>query len=98
MKRNDWFIRVARNRDLEPDAESGHFNNLRRMSDMITSKPAWQSKTLWASALVAIVPFVPGVGPVASAWIAANPDLFAAGLGALFAALRAATSGKVSIG
>ncbi len=64
---------------------------------MITKKPAWQSKTLWASAIVALVPFIPGVGPVASAWIAVNPELFAAGLGALFAGLRTLTDGSVSI-
>lgn len=64
---------------------------------MITSKPAWQSKTLWASLVVAAVPFIPGVGPAVSAWVAANPELFSAALGGLFAGLRVATSGRVSV-
>lgn len=64
---------------------------------MENSKPAWESKTLIAAAITAVLPFVPGVGPVAMAWVAANPALFASGLAALFAALRTVTKGSVSI-
>lgn len=60
-------------------------------------KKAWQSKTLWAAALCAILPLVPGVGPLATTWIAANPEMFSAALGAVFAGLRAVTSGGVTI-
>ena len=100
MRRNDWFIRIAKNADLETDAELRPHgdNNLRRIGSMVTKKPAWQSRTLWASAVVALIPFIPGVGPIASAWVAANPELFSAGLGALFAGLRAVTNGSLSIG
>jgi hypothetical protein len=101
MKRNDrpdWFIRIAKNSDLETDAESPHsLNNLRRLSMNDSNKTAWQSKTLWASAIIAVLPLIPGVGTVASAWIAANPELFSAGLGAVFAGLRTVTKGSVSI-
>ena len=96
--RPDWFIRIARNCDLESETDDpSGYHNLRRIESMITSKPAWQSKTLWASLIVAALPFVPGLGPVATAWIAANPELYAAALGGLFAGLRAVTDGRVSI-
>lgn len=62
-----------------------------------SSKSALKSKTLWAAAIVAVVPLIPGVGPAVSAWIAANPTLFSAGLGAVFAGLRAVTKGAVTI-
>ena len=61
------------------------------------SKPVWQSKTLIASALVALLPLIPGVGPVAMAWVVANPEAFSAILGAAFAGLRIVTNGSVSI-
>jgi hypothetical protein len=64
---------------------------------MDNSKPAWQSKTLWAAALCAVAPLIPGVGPVVSAWIAANPAACSAVLGAVFAGLRTVTKGAVSV-
>ena len=63
---------------------------------MITKKPFYVSKTMVASLIVAVVPFIPTVGPAATAWIAANPALFSAGLGAVFAALRAITGEAIS--
>lgn len=50
---------------------------------METTKP-WQSKTLWASFIVAAAPFF----PPAQAVIVANPELVATAVGALFALLR----------
>ncbi len=64
---------------------------------MDTSKPFWQSKTLWAAALCAVFPLIPVVGPICGAWVAANPEAFSAILGATFAGLRVATDGKVTI-
>lgn len=61
------------------------------------SKPFYLSRTMIASAIVAVLPLIPGIGTVASAWIAANPALFSAGLGALFAGLRTITNGSVSV-
>lgn len=61
------------------------------------SKPVWQSKTVWAAALTAVIPLIPGVGPVVSAWIAANPAMFTAALGGIFAGLRAVTKGSITI-
>lgn len=61
------------------------------------TKPFYLSKTMIAAALVAVVPLIPGFGPIASAWIAANPALFSAGLAAVFGGLRAVTNGAVSI-
>lgn len=60
-------------------------------------KKPWQSKTLWAAALVALLPLIPGVGPAAAVWISANPATFSAGLGVLFAGLRTVTKGSVTI-
>lgn len=57
-----------------------------------TKKP-WQSKTLYASLLVALAAFYPPVGD----WIKQNPELFSMALGALFAGLRVVTKGRVSI-
>ncbi len=59
-----------------------------------SAKPAWQSKTLWASALVAVVPLV---FPPAGAFVAANPKVVTAFLGVVFGLLRVATKGKVTI-
>lgn len=53
----------------------------------------WQSKTLWLSALVALAPLVPGVGPI----IAANPELVSAALGVVFAGLRFVTSKPIKV-
>lgn len=61
------------------------------------NKPAWQSKTLWMAALCALLPLIPGVGPIASAWIAANPALFTVATGAVFGGLRVVSKGKVTI-
>ena len=61
------------------------------------SKPFWQSKTLWMSALTMLLPLVPGVGPVATAFIAANPVMFSAGVSVVFGALRLLTNNKVSV-
>lgn len=58
----------------------------------VTKKP-WESKTLWAGLIAAALPLFPPAG----IWIAANPEIYSAGLGALFAALRVITKGKVSI-
>jgi uncharacterized membrane protein YjjP (DUF1212 family) len=64
---------------------------------MDNSKPFYLSKTMIAAAIVAVVPLVPGVGPIAAAWIAANPAVFSAALAGVFAGLRAVTKGSVSI-
>jgi hypothetical protein len=64
---------------------------------MDNTKPFYLSKTMIAAALVAVVPLIPGIGPVASAWITANPTAYGAILGAVFAGLRALTGGAVSI-
>ena len=60
------------------------------MSDA-TKKPAWKSKTLWSSILIAIAPLF----PPAQAWIAANPEVYNAVLGGLFAVLRFVTKDKL---
>lgn len=57
-------------------------------------KPAWQSKTLWASAVVGLVPLV---FPPAAAFVAANPAAVTAILGVVFGLLRLATKGHVTI-
>lgn len=69
------------------------------------ARPVWQSKTAWvavATALVsAIAPMMPGIGPVISGAIAANPELATAlGGGAvslIFGAMRLMSHGKVTI-
>lgn len=58
------------------------------------TKPAWQSKTLWASALTVLLPLV---WPPAAVFIAANPTLVPVGLGVLFGVLRVVTKGAVTI-
>lgn len=60
---------------------------------METKKP-WQSKTLWLSAITALAPLA---CPPLAAWIAVNPDLFSAALGALFGGLRVVSKDKVVI-
>ncbi len=57
------------------------------------SKPPWESKTMWAGLLTALIPLFPPV----SLWVAANPALYSALLGAIFAGLRLVTKDKVSI-
>ena len=59
------------------------------MSD--TTKPAWQSKTLWVAVLTALVPLF----PPAAALIAANPAAISAVVGAVFAGLRLISSSKI---
>jgi hypothetical protein len=61
------------------------------------TKPFYVSRTMIAAAIVAVVPLIPGVGPAVSAWIAANPALFSAGLAAVFGGLRVVTKGAVSV-
>lgn len=62
-----------------------------------SNKASWQSKTVWASVIIAVLPLIPGVGPLATAWIAANPELFSAALGGIFAGLRTISKGSVSV-
>lgn len=57
------------------------------------SKKPWQSKTIWASLIVAIAAFFPPI----SAWISQNPEMFATVLTALFVAIRFITNGKIVI-
>lgn len=63
----------------------------------LSGKAAWQSKTLIAAALTALLPLIPGVGPAVTAWIAVNPELFSAALGLVFTGLRFLTKDKVII-
>ncbi len=58
------------------------------------SKPIWQSKTFWISAVTALVPLV---FPPAGVWIAANPQLFSAALGVVFTGLRVVSKDRVTI-
>ena len=53
----------------------------------------WKSKTLWASAIVAIAPFLPVVGPV----ILANQGWVMPFLGAVFTALRLTTNDSIGL-
>lgn len=64
---------------------------------MDNSKPFHVSKTMWAAAITAVIPLIPGIGPVASAWIGANPAAFSALIGAVFAGLRVVTKGSVTV-
>jgi hypothetical protein len=57
------------------------------------SKPVWQSKTLWIGLLTAVAPF----WPPAAVWIAANPAIFSAAVGAVFSGLRLVSNQKVTI-
>ena len=61
------------------------------------AKKPWQSRTFYVAAVTALVPLIPGVGPAVSAWIAANPELFSAAVGAIFTGLRFITKDKVVI-
>ena len=62
-------------------------------SDHKTKGP-WESKTLWLAALTALVPLA---SPAAGAWVAGNPELFSAGVGMAFAALRLISKGRISV-
>lgn len=57
-------------------------------------KPFWSSKTQWASLLVMLAPIV---YPPAAVWIAGNPEIFSAGLGAVFSILRLVSKDKILI-
>lgn len=59
----------------------------------LESKPSWKSKTLWVSFIVAAAAFYPPVGD----WITNNTEMFSMVVGGVFAALRVATKGKVTI-
>lgn len=71
------------------------------MSEVVNTTPApvveakkpWQSKTLWIALIMAIAAFIPPV----QVWIAAYPGYFTMVTGALFAALRLVSKGKISI-
>ena len=59
-----------------------------------TKKP-WESVTMWAGVLTAIVPFIPGVGPAIQAFMGANPQIVSAVVGAGIVGLRAITQKKI---
>lgn len=59
---------------------------------METKKP-WQSKTIWAAIVVAVLPLFPSV----SQMVSSNPELVSIVLGGLFSALRLITKDKVII-
>lgn len=56
-----------------------------------TKKP-WQSKTLWANAIVAVAAFF----PPATSWISQNPEGFSLVLGGLNMLLRVVSEKKVT--
>lgn len=56
-------------------------------------KKIWQSKSAWASIIVAFAAFVPSV----KAWISANPEAFSSILGALFLGLRIVTKDAIYV-
>jgi hypothetical protein len=60
---------------------------------MEDQKPAWQSKTLWCSVIVAAAPMFP---PVAQAVIG-NPVLCSFFVGSVFAVLRFVTDKAVTV-
>ncbi len=60
---------------------------------MDDSKKPWQSVTLWAALVTALVPLF----PPAAAVVAANPGIVTAVLGLVFGALRLKTDTAVSI-
>lgn len=61
---------------------------------MVETKKPWQSKTQWASAIAVLAPLI---FPPLGAWIALNPELYSATLGAIFSGLRLLTKEKVVI-
>lgn len=56
-------------------------------------KKPWQSKTLWISVVVALLPLVPSVSQL----VATNPELVSMCLGALFGVLRLVSKDKIVI-
>lgn len=58
-----------------------------------TTKPFWQSKTVWVQVLAVLSMFIPAVGE----WVAKNPVEFVAVLGAINTLVRFATHGSVSV-
>jgi hypothetical protein len=59
---------------------------------MSDAKKPWQSKTVIASALSAVVPVViPGAGE----WISQNPEAYSGLLGLIFGILRFVTAGRL---
>ena len=61
---------------------------------MVEDKKPWQSKTQWMAAIAVLAPLV---FPPLGAWIALNPELYSATLGAVFSGLRLITKDKVVI-
>lgn len=61
------------------------------------SRKPWQSKTMWASAIVAVLPLIPGVGPAVSTYLSVNPQVLMPVIGAVFAILRLISDGKVAL-
>lgn len=58
-----------------------------------TTKPFWQSKTVWVQVLAVLSMFIPAVG----AWVASNPVEFVAALAAVNTLVRFVTHGSVGI-
>lgn len=63
------------------------------MSNEQATVPAYKSKTLWVSLLVALAPFVPPLQVL----ILANPEVASLIVGGVFAGLRLTTSKKVVV-
>jgi hypothetical protein len=63
------------------------------MTPTTTTKPFWQSKTVWVQVLAVLSMFIPAVGE----WVARNPVEFVAVLGAINTLVRFATHGSVSV-
>lgn len=74
---------------MEPEVKAKAIETLKA-----ETKPLWSSKTFWVNVISAVVPLV---YPPAAAWIAANPETYAAILGAVGVALRTVTSGATSL-
>lgn len=55
-------------------------------------KKPWESKTVWANAIIGVAPLIPG----ASGWIAENPQGFGVAVGLLNVVLRFITTKKLS--
>jgi len=56
-------------------------------------KKSWESKTIWVSIAVAILPLFPSISQIVSG----NPELVSILLGGLFAALRFISKDKIVI-
>lgn len=59
-----------------------------------SEKSVWKSKTQWAALVTALAPLV---YPPAAVWIAANPAVYSAAIGALFGGLRLVTKDRIYI-